>query len=123
MWVEQSYKQVKQTLGWAEYQVRSDLAIRRHWVLVWCAFSFCWWHLSHGPRAEPDGISETEAAAHDEHEPGEDARRGKNQQTLGMRRPAVCWPVALRKVRGWLEPWLMLARYWRAWSSLPPPPE
>jgi DDE superfamily endonuclease len=44
MWVEQSYKQVKQTLGWAQYQVRSDLAIRRHWELVCCAFCFCWWH-------------------------------------------------------------------------------
>jgi hypothetical protein len=44
--VEQSYKQVKGTLGWAQYQVRSDLAIRRHWQLVYCAFSFCWWALS-----------------------------------------------------------------------------
>jgi SRSO17 transposase len=43
VWVEQSYKQVKQTLGWAQYQVRSSLAIRRHWQLVFCAFSFCWW--------------------------------------------------------------------------------
>ncbi len=43
VWVEQSYKQVKQSLGWAQYQVRSDLAIRRHWQLVCCAFSFCWW--------------------------------------------------------------------------------
>ena len=48
VWVEQSYKQVKGTLGWAEYQVRSDIAIRRHWQLVFCAFSFCWWALSHG---------------------------------------------------------------------------
>ena len=44
MWVEQSYKQVKGTLGWAEYQVRSDQAIQRHWALVCCAFTFCWWH-------------------------------------------------------------------------------
>ncbi|MCA1837260.1 MAG: IS701 family transposase [Actinobacteria bacterium] len=43
MWVEQSYKQVKHALGWSQYQVRSDLAIRRHWQLVCCAFSFCWW--------------------------------------------------------------------------------
>ena len=43
MWVEQSYKQVKQTLGWAQYQVRSSIAIRRHWQMVLCAFSFCWW--------------------------------------------------------------------------------
>jgi hypothetical protein len=34
MWVEQSYKQVKHVLGWSDYQVRSDIAIRRHWQLV-----------------------------------------------------------------------------------------
>lgn len=43
MWVEQSYKQVKHVLGWGAYQVRSDIAIRRHWQLACCAFSFCWW--------------------------------------------------------------------------------
>jgi SRSO17 transposase len=47
MWVEQSYKHVKHALGWAQYQVRSDTAIRRHWQLVCCAFSFCWYHASH----------------------------------------------------------------------------
>jgi SRSO17 transposase len=44
MWIEESYKQVKHVLGWSEYQVRSDLAIRRHWQLVCCAFCFCWHH-------------------------------------------------------------------------------
>ncbi len=48
---------------------------------------------------------------------------GKNQADADPQRPEVCWPVALRKVRAWLEPWLMLGRYWRAWSPLPPPPE
>lgn len=43
MWVEQSYKQVKGELGFSDFQVRSDEAIRRHWQLVLCAFSFCWW--------------------------------------------------------------------------------
>jgi hypothetical protein len=43
MWVEQSYKQIKHVLGWSDYQVRSDIAIRRHWQLVCLAFSFCWW--------------------------------------------------------------------------------
>jgi hypothetical protein len=44
-WVEQGYKPVKQELelGWADFQVRSDRAIRRHWELVCCAFCFCWW--------------------------------------------------------------------------------
>jgi hypothetical protein len=41
-WVEQGYKQLKQQLGWADFMVRSDRAIRRHWLLVCCAFSFCW---------------------------------------------------------------------------------
>ena len=41
-WAEQGYKQVKHELGWADFQVRADRAIRRHWVLVCCAFSFCW---------------------------------------------------------------------------------
>jgi hypothetical protein len=34
---------VKNSLGWAHYQVRSDPAMRRHWQLVCCAFTFCWW--------------------------------------------------------------------------------
>ena len=42
MWVEQGYKQQKQELSWADFQVRSDRAIRRHWQLVVCAFTFCW---------------------------------------------------------------------------------
>jgi DDE superfamily endonuclease len=41
-WVEQGYKQVKDELGWADFQVRGDRAIRRHWTLVCLAFSFCW---------------------------------------------------------------------------------
>src|SRR5262245_6569274 len=48
---------------------------------------------------------------------------GKNQAGAGLQRPDLCWPAALRKVRAWLEPWLMLRRYWRAWSPSPPPPE
>jgi hypothetical protein len=41
-WIEQSYKQVKDELGWADFQVRSAKAIHRHQTLVNCAFSFCW---------------------------------------------------------------------------------
>jgi SRSO17 transposase len=42
-WVEQGYKQMKDELGWADFMVRNDQAIRRHWLLVCCAFAFCWW--------------------------------------------------------------------------------
>ena len=56
-WIEQSYKQVKDELGWADFQVRSDIAIRRHQVLVNCAFSFCWaaWFANPAPPATPSG--------------------------------------------------------------------
>ena len=43
-WIEQGYKQMRDELGWADFMVRSDRAIRRHWTLVCCAFAFCWWH-------------------------------------------------------------------------------
>ncbi|MGW1530391.1 hypothetical protein [Streptomyces sp. NPDC002159] len=56
-WIEQSNKQIKDELGWADFQVRSDRAIR-HQTLVNCAFSFCWeqWFVPPGPldAAAPD---------------------------------------------------------------------
>ena len=52
-WIEQGYKQMKDELGWADFMVRSDRAIRRHWTLVCCAFAFCWWH--HALQAAADG--------------------------------------------------------------------
>ena len=53
-WIEQSYKQVKDQLGWADFQVRSDIAIRRHQALVNSAFSFCWaaWFADHPPQRD-----------------------------------------------------------------------
>src|SRR6266700_1448085 len=60
-WVEQGYKQVKHELGWADFQVRSDRAIRRHWTLVCCAFSFCW-HAGQ-VKAAPDAGPALPAAA------------------------------------------------------------
>jgi DDE superfamily endonuclease len=74
-WVEQSYKQVKQALGWRAYQVRSDRAMRRHWALVCCAFSFCWW----------TGGEDAPAAPRPEEEP---AARGENRRRHGRRHPA-----------------------------------
>jgi len=43
-WIEQSYKQLKNELGWADAMVRADLALRRHWLLIFCAFTFCCLH-------------------------------------------------------------------------------
>ena len=63
-WIEQSYKQVKDELGWADFQVRSDIAIRRHQVLVNCAFSFCWaaWFADHPPQHDRGTAARSPAA-------------------------------------------------------------
>lgn len=83
MWVEQSYKQVKGALGWAEYQVRSDMAMRRHWVLVWCAFSFCWWQLGHGAKEAPGWMDDPGAPVSGGLEPSEAAGRGEKSGGSG----------------------------------------
>jgi hypothetical protein len=56
-WIEQGYKQVKDQLGWADFQVRSDIAIRRHQALVNCAFSFCWAAWFHDHPARPGQVT------------------------------------------------------------------
>jgi hypothetical protein len=64
-WVEQGYKQVKGELGWADFQVRTDRAIRRHWTLVCCAFSFCWqaWFAEHPTGPAPPELPAAPTAA------------------------------------------------------------
>lgn len=102
MWVAQSYKQVKHALGWSQYQVRSDQAIRRHWQLVCCAFSFCWYHASHAcssttqellSPSEPEDPPPTSVSA-------ASAETGGKISAKPRARPHVSWPVALRAVRG-----------------------
>jgi hypothetical protein len=86
-WVEQGYKQLKQELGWADFMVRADQAIRRHWYLVFCAFSFCWraWFTTGPPPAttEPTAPIDSDARAAPE--------RGEN----GTRPAAPCGPGLL----------------------------
>jgi len=78
-WIEQESKQVKHALGWSQYQVRSDRAIRRHWALVQCAFACCWWDATR-PAAPPasaagapisgDEVVGEQPAARGENRPG-----------------------------------------------------
>ena len=82
-WVEQGYKQMKQELGWADWQVRTDRAIRRHWALICCAFSFCWWAWSRAPDTHPVPRG---TASHDQPVPVANAGRGKNAADAGAPR-------------------------------------
>jgi hypothetical protein len=60
-WVEQSYKQCKTELGWADAMVRADVALRRHWLLIFCAFTFCWLHWLQGTQTEREKREEVVA--------------------------------------------------------------
>jgi hypothetical protein len=115
MWVEQSYKHIKGELGFSDFQVRSDSAMRRHWQLIFCAFSLCWWAYvrRHHEVAPIDAPPQTRLMPE---EVG-----GKEE--AGEERLPLSWPLALRQVRSWLDPWVMLWRFWRAWSKAPPPPQ
>jgi Transposase DDE domain len=108
MWVEQSYKQVKGELGFSDFQVRSDHAICRHWQLVLCAFSFCWWACTpeHEEVTPIDPVPQTQPVPE---EAGE-----KQEENEKERRHPLSWPLALRRVRSWLDPWITLWRFWRA---------
>ncbi len=52
-WIEQQDKHSNGSLGWRQYQVRADRAMRRHWALVQCAFAFCWWAETAPPWLRP----------------------------------------------------------------------
>jgi len=126
-WVEQGDKQVKQELGWADFQVRADRAIRRHWALVCCAFAVCWWAQSHRARRRHRCSACQRCSPLPPPPPG----AGKHgvlappgaapTAPSGSWRPPS-WPRALRQVPGWLDPWRVVQRCWQAWSHAPPPP-
>ena len=111
-WIEQGYKQVKDELGWADFQVRSDIAIRRHQALVNCAFSFCWdaWFTAQPPPRPAAPRSQGPAAG--ERGPGHAATASGTILAAG----------AARSPRR-LTPWIALQRWWPAWSKAPPPAE
>jgi hypothetical protein len=82
-WVEQGYRQLKGALGWADFQVRSDRAIRRHWHLVCCAFSFCWWaYLRRQTTIVADQVLDTAPAATVGPAGGKRKRRGGTPNTV-----------------------------------------
>ena len=124
MWVEQSYKQVKHELGYSDFQVRSDRAIRRHWQMVFCAFTFCWWaYVQQQDTHREEIVDRTPERLPVPERP--DTVGKKAEQCCSQRSDRgmlSSWPVAVREVQRWLDPWVMLWRFWRAWSNAPPPP-
>jgi hypothetical protein len=98
--IEQGYQQVKGELGWADFQVRSDAAIQRHWQLVCCAFTFCWWAWCHAESSEGLGLPPEDAAgslAATAPAAPVAAGRGENQRPTAGRRRRARGPGALAR--------------------------
>lgn len=100
LWVEQSYKQVKGQLGWADFQVRSDTAIQRHWQLVCCAFAFCWWAWFRALAQERDrfrALADADSAGTPATTPAamDAAGWGDNRGRRGRRRCPLAAPAGL----------------------------
>jgi hypothetical protein len=118
-WVEQGYKQVKDELGWADFMVRSDRAIRRHWQLVCCAFSFCWqaWFAEEAPTAPTTPPARVEPAVPPQAVvvAGPPAGRGKNADRCtsrsGLPRPVASDPPPRARLVGSVDlPLALVAR-------------
>jgi hypothetical protein len=43
-WVEVFYREAKGWFGLSEYQVRDAKSMKRHWILVFTAYTFILWH-------------------------------------------------------------------------------
>jgi hypothetical protein len=109
-WVEQGYKQLKQELGWADFMVRADQAIRRHWHLVFCAFSFCWraWFTTGPPSATPEPAAPADSGACSAPERGKNGTRPTDPAAPGLL--AAGAPPGARLARPLDLPLALLAR-------------
>ena len=109
-WVEQGYKQLKQELGWADFMVRADQAIRRHWHLVFCAFSFCWraWFTTGPPPAATEPTVPADSDARAVPERGGNGARPADPITPGLL--AADAPTGARLARSLDLPLALLAR-------------
>ena len=109
-WVEQGYKQLKQELGWADFMVRADQAIRRHWYLVFCAFSFCWraWFTTGPPPVTTEPPAAADSGASSPPERGENGLRPAGAAAPGLL--AEDAPAGARLARPVDLPLALLAR-------------
>ena len=108
-WIEQSCKQIKDELGWADFQVRSNRAIplasapgQLHLLLL------------PGPTAHSTRTSGC-------HRTGPVPREGDQPPPRQHQQP--CWPRALRTIHSWLAPAITLHQWQRAWTDKAPPAE
>jgi hypothetical protein len=112
-WIDHYYKPAKHKLSWADYQMRPEQAIVRHWHLVMLAFTrhVCYWDRLQLPLPRPLSLIRWRPPQ----------RAGKKSETGNGKR--IVWAATLRQVRQWLCPWARVQLYWQRWTSAAPPPE
>jgi hypothetical protein len=69
------------------------------------------------PRKSPDHALEKPAQKTTDDDPPSETQGRGEKESQGI------LAGGLEGGKGWLEPWIMLRRYWRAFSGMPPPRE
>jgi SRSO17 transposase len=80
-WIEHFYKPVKHELGWADYQMRPERAMVRHWQLVLLAYTFSLLVGALPPAAAPDDIRPADQPDLPPEQAGK--KTGRNGQATG----------------------------------------
>ena len=108
-WIEQSYKQVKDELGWADFEVHSDVAIRRYQVLV---------NYRSASTGTPGSMTPRPPRQPATPRPGP----SRGERWAARRRPSASASVAAAAAHDTrlAFPWIALQRWWPAWSTAPP---
>jgi hypothetical protein len=112
-WIAQSCKQVKDQLGWADFQVRSETAIRRPPGPGQLRLQLLLGRLVPRPSCAGPAYGTSATAL----------GRGERGPRAVLPPPAPSWPRALRSIRAWLSASIALQRWWQAWSKAPRPPQ
>ena len=114
-WIEHYYKPVKHELGWADYQLRPERAIVRHWQLVHAGLHLQFAGGGRAPRRR--ARHRPSPPTHPRSATGGGKIRASGRPRRGS---AVVWAATLRRVRSWLCPWAQLQRYLEALVDAPP---
>jgi hypothetical protein len=119
--IERAVREILFTIG--EGSERTGLLGTPERVADACAFSFCWWAYVQQQDTQREEIVDRAPERQPVLERPETV--GEKEEQCAQRSDRwmlSSWPVDLREVKRWLDPWVMLWRFWRAWSNAPPPP-
>ncbi len=104
----------KSSIPWAGLNIRYAAIRAFVSIATWCVVPS---PFAGGKRLSANSLSGLKHCPFQANQPCRNHKKNLTPNLLSH----LTWPLALRQVRAWLEPFIMLNRYWRAFSPLPPP--